>query len=513
MEITLPKHNDPYLDNALQSFSRMLRELKEQFPEVLDCQLSPNGLWIKVINRKKFLDVLEEKIKDEIETNLRFSSKRRDGTSYSAWKHFPPFVTNKPSQYPKIYKEETRRELLESAFPEEMPKTKKSICFLCEKFPASEELTQGVYPLVTKIASLTTTEHLIHRSTQRYYYRVCPLCYLVASLGWLDPALPYRSKVEIAPRQSVSFIWLPYSSSLQKLDELKRPLLSTLKLQEEISNVPLGLPYPSYPPSRFSLLLASLESLLLQVAEKEKKSLRELILIIPEEWWFLRVPEGRGMKNVDLGAFSLPQRIKEVLQEYLPQGKIYGELLGLIEVRQDSERRDRNEERRRTDRLREELSRAFLQDDYHSFARCFQIHPRWIINLPSNVEGKLFNLIKIWRCKGMLVEGDLEVLQKAARTIALVSDLRQKPSVLYNLLDRVRTPSDMLSALKEIGHLLVGIDFAEPDAQYLSPDSLEQLLKLLHHKERPFPEVRDTLGIFISVEYAKRRIRERRSEK
>lgn len=514
LEILLSRYNDPYLDNALQSFHRMLKEINEQFPDVMESQLSPNCLRIKINKRDEFIDLLENKIEQELDLHLRYSRKKNDETVTEGWKPFLPFLSQPSHQYPQTFKEETRRELLERAFPVEMSQRAGKLCFLCGKFPAPLELTQGIYPFVTKSASLTTATYLAQRSSSRSYYSVCPLCYLIASLGWADPAIPYRSRVSLAPRQTVSFLWLPYeSSSLERLDQLKKDLPKRLRLKDEFSNVRLELPYQGYPPSRFSLLLAFLESLLLQVAERKVVSLEEESLNIPDEWWFLRIPEGRGMKNVDMGAFFLSQRIKEVIAKYLQEGKPYGELLGLIWMRQEGEQRDRKEEGRRTDLLREELSRAFLSDDYNSFAHQFQVRPRWIIVLPSGGDEKLFNLIKIWRCKDMLSEQELEVLRRAGRTIALISDLRSKPSVLYNLLDRVRTPSDLLSALREIGHLLVGVDFQEDEAQYLSPDSLDQLVQLVKGKEKLFSDIKNTLGIFVSVEYAKRRLRERRQER
>ena len=115
----------------------------------------------------------------------------------------------------------------------------------------------------------------------------------------------------------------------------------------------------------------------------------------------------------------------------------------------------------------------------------------------------------------MLTEQELEILQKAGRTIALISDIRQKPSILYNLLDRVRTPSDLLDFLREIGHLLVGVDFDKVDFKKIdvkdfSPDAINQLVSLVNEKVGIFRDLKNTLGIFISVEYARRKLQERR---
>lgn len=515
MEIVISRYNDPYLDNALQSFYRMLTEIEEQYPDVVESKLVHNTLKITIKNKEAFIDRLDELIKEETKLNLFYSRKNRDGTTSENWKHYLPFRSQPPSQFPKTFKEDTRKKLIELAFSEEITKVKRNPCFLCGKYPGSEELTQGVYPFVTKTSALTTATYLINRSISKSYHKVCPLCYLIASVGWLDPILPYRSRVSVAPRQTVSFLWLPYTTGLlEELDKVKRELGGgRFELKDEISNIRLEVPYEGYPPSRFSLLLSFLESILLQVADREVRTLKEVYLRIPDEWWLLCIPEGGGIKNVDLWAFSLPIKIKNVIMEYIPKGRIYGELFCSMGLRQDGERRDRDEERRRSEYLREGLSRAFLSDDYSSFARQFQLSPRWIIILPPSGEEKLVNLIKVWRCRDMLTEEELEVLRKAGRCIALISDLRKKPSVLYNVLDRVRTPSDLLEVLREIGHLLVGVDFQESDAQYLSPDSLDQLVELVNGKEKLFSDIKNTLGIFISVEYAKRKLRERRQEK
>ncbi|MGC9004455.1 MAG: hypothetical protein ACP5KZ_07105 [bacterium] len=509
MLINIHRYNDPYLDNSLQSFHRLIKEIENQYPDVVQSQLFPDCLRMEIKDRERFLNLLDAQIQQEIRVHLYYSRQNKDGTTREDYKHYLPFLGQPPSQYPLTFRDDKRHQLLEDAFPKE-PSNKGKPCFLCGRFPAQVELTQGVYPFVTKAASLTTADYLYERSISKTYHKVCSLCYLIASLGWCDPAIPYRSRIQIAPRQMVSFLWLPYSFSLEKLHNLKRNLPSQLPLMDEISNVKLAT--KEHPPSRYSLLLAFLESLLLQVAEREVKSLREVSLNIPDEWWFLRIPEGRGMKNVDLGSFSLPEKVKSALIECLASSlQPYAHLLGRLEIRDAGERRKREEERKRTDNLREELSHSFLADDYDSFARLLQPHPRWIASLPpADGEAKLLEFLKIWRCKDMFTEQELEVLRKAGRTIALISDLRGKPSVLYNFMDRVRTPPDMLDSLKEIGHLLIGVDFEKEEASWLSPDSLDQLVELINAKEKLFGEIKNTLGIFISVEYAKRRLRERR---
>ncbi|MBC7330034.1 hypothetical protein H5T88_06705 [bacterium] len=509
MQITIPFYNDPYLDNALLYFHKLLDDLHQQFPDAVDTQLNAYGLDIAVLNRERFIEVLENSIKQITETNLQFTREdKRGGTKVQKWKHYLPFRPQPPAQFPLTYREEERRELLEKAFPSEQPRGKNT-CFLCGGFPAQVELTQGIYPFVTKAASLTTSVYLVKRG-KKTYYSVCPLCYLIASLGWADPSLPYRSRVEIAPKQTVSFLWLPYpASSPYKLQSLKNRLSTELARSEETSNV--KLPTLHSPPSRFSLLLTFLENLLQKVAEREVKSLQEVALIIPEEWWLLRIPEGSGMKNVDFQGFYISKKVKDALVECVQSDlKPYSDLLGLIVLRNVGEGKFNTENGKLTNNLREELSRSFLQDDYTSFARRLQPNPRWIPFVPKNLETNLFNFIKIWRCNEMLTEHELEILRKAGRTIALISDLRNKPSVLYNFLDRVRTSSDLLSSLKEIGHLLAGIDFAETKAQFLSPDSLSELVNMVNKKETIFQDLLSTLGIFISVEYAKMKLQERR---
>jgi len=507
LQITVPFYNDPYLDNALIYFNKLLNEIAHQYPDVVASHINADGLSININNRERFIGLLEDKIKRETETNLKFSSRRRDGTTFQDWKHYLPFLSQPPDQFPLTYREEKRRELLEKAFPPE-PLRGRNICFLCGQFPPQVELTQGIYPFVTKAASLTTSEYLATRRSNPYH-SVCHLCYLIASLGWADPSLPYRSKINVAPRQTISFLWLPYSSSPYQLQILKERLSTELALSEEISNI--WLPSAQYPPSRFSLLLSFLENLLSKVAEKDVKSLQEVALNIPNEWWLLRIPEGRGMKNVDLQGFYISERVKNALIKCLEaQIKPYENLLGVVEMRYIGEVRNREEERKRTDNLREGLSHSFLGDDYPSFARLFQPNPRWLAFLPQTCDDNLSNFLKIWRCNEMFTEQELEILRKAGRTIALISDLRNKPSVLYNFLDRVRTSSDLLDFLKEIGHLLVGIDFEKDEAQFLSPDSLSELVNLINEKEKAFQDLQSTLGIFISVEYAKRKLQERR---
>ena len=517
LQITLSRFNDPYLDNALQFFYKLLKEIQSQYPDVVDSQLAHDRLTIIVKDRESLIDLLDDLIVREMTTSLRFSRQNKDGTITEGWKHFLIFPAQKPDQFPLTYREEKRRELLQKAFSQQPTSRRRSFCFLCGVFPATEQLTQGIYPFVTKAASLTTADYLVARGKKTYYY-VCPLCYLIASLGWADPALPYRSRIVVAPRQRVSYLWLPYAFSLKELDRLKRDLPSELDSKAEISNIKLPAPQGVSPPGCFSLLLAFLEGLLLKVAQKEMVSLRDLRLEIPDEWWFIRIPEGRGMKNVDLGGFVLPQRVKDALIEYISNGegrRLYGDFLGLVRIRDTGAQRNIKEERRRSDNLREKLSQSFLQDDYDSFARLFQPHPRCIISLPLNGEDYLKKLIKIWRCKDMLTEQELEILQKAGRTIALISDIRQKPSILYNLLDRVRTPSDLLDFLREIGHLLVGVDFDKVDFKKIdvkdfSPDAINQLVSLVNEKVGIFRDLKNTLGIFISVEYARRKLQERR---
>lgn len=513
MRYKLHIYNDPYLDNALQSFYRFLEDIRREQPSLFELALSPTELVLTINDRARFLDVLEEAIKDGKRNRLTFIRKKGETTT-EGWKHFLIFRSQPPSNHPETYREETLRPLLEAAFPQDEGVKTSRTCFLCGERAPKVELTQGVYPFSTKASSLTTAPFLAERS-QKTYHSICPLCYLVASLGWMDRAIPYRSRVNIAPRQTVSYLWLPYVSppSLQKLDELKRNLPSSLDDRGELSNFPLSTPNDRFPPSRYSLLLACLEKVLQDTAEREIRGTEAFIKAIPDEWWNLRIPEGRGMKNLTAVSFAIPLRIKGLLadlisSQLMPYRDIISQM-GIISL--DKERKDREEERKRTDRLWEGLSYAFLEDNYQDFARFFQPSPRWVIILPGEAERRLYEFIRKWRCSDMFGESEFDILRKAGGTIALISDLRNKPSVLYNFLDRVRTPSDMLDALRELTHLLVGVDFEEEESRYLSPDSLEQLVELVNQSDsRIFPDLKNTLGIFIGMEYAKRKLRERR---
>ena len=104
-----------------------------------------------------------------------------------------------------------------------------------------------------------------------------------------------------------------------------------------------------------------------------------------------------------------------------------------------------------------------------------------------------------------LTEENVDLVKKAGRAVAKIAG---KNISLYYTVEKARNLTELLDALREVGHKLVGMK--REDLQYISLDSIEKLVETLHttgSDRATFSDIRNTLTIFAAVEYAKQNFR------
>jgi len=395
------------------------------------------------------------------------------------------------------------------------PPKKGAPCPMCGLPKPEESLTQSVHILSTKIRSLSGVRTKAEGGALKGlkdYNIVCPRCYLRGALVWLDDGLIYRTGSKSRGRPSFVILPAPPGYDMLRLAEMKEGYRRSLRLGDGVSNVKASVKRASGErredaPGGMSLLLAFLEKLLWDIlSEVERKGfLGEVRRRVPEGWLLIEIPMG-AVKNVTARDVVLDEPRMGLLAEcveelgFLP----YADMVALLWRADRATGRLLEEE---TDALREEMSRAILEDDFDLFASLLVPKGRAHPVVSREVEERIEKFVLKWRCGKMSPEV-LEVVKKAGRAlgqIALGPEGRQRgaPTLLYAL-ERVRSPKDMLVVIEQACHRLLGFDPSE-ELKYLSLEGLEKLTEILHRiGPGEFGELKSTLMIFASLEWAKR---------
>lgn len=523
MKIEIPIYHDVWMDNGIENLHRMLCSIEKQERGILQTNIEADGLEVEVSNPERLKELLKHAIKtsrdnyifywdEDSKTKIKLNKKKAFVAIQYGSKDQQ---TGRNKLKEKIFKDEDIDQVLDEFLREFEIEEKEKTCVLCGRpyHVSISNLHQAVYPFSTKIKSLSGVRTKISPSgimsgMTENFKRLCPICYLVGTLEWTDPAIIYRSFIggkKTGERFSV--ILLPSESNLAKLKEVKesyRPRIEPLA-QEKVSNIRVRIrgregEQRRPPIAKFTLLLGFLEGFLREyAAEKEVLDYYDCRRKISENWVALEIPEG-GLKDIKtypliVGNDFLRLLVTLIESEHCP----YHDFLGPLWLR-DSE--GKPADLAIQDEVREGIACSLITDNFDSFAGNFVPGRRASLVIYPTAKETLEQIIKEWRWHKMgLKEEDLEVVRKAARVVAKAGE--NSPSILYKL-ERARGLTELLDALTQVSHKVIGMETKE--LQYLSMDSVERLVEMLHSKgddPHAFKDLRNTLVIFASLEWGK----------
>ena len=359
---------------------------------------------------------------------------------------------------------------------------------------AVKKLQQANYPFVTKIASLSGVRSYKDGrvlSLREYYDNLCPFCYLIGILEWTDDALIYRT----FPGDK-SFLFLPYFANLRELHDFKKSCIyfGILNNTARYSNICV---YPNTndvenTPGEYSTLLCFYEKFIANATDD----------VIANNWAILQIPFG-AVKNVKIDFINVKEGVLGTIREVYKNGQnfnyIYKELFNKIYFFSENKNTIDWEQTRD---IQENLSKAFLLDDFRDFTNCLLPRKGGYVFFSSEVRQALEELIFIWRWRRMGIPKEkLDAIKSVGNIIAKIS--RNNASLLYKM-DKVRAVEEFWSVLREIARKIPGMD--EKDLKMIKPTALDELIQLVKDvvkKEKDgWKEVRDLLVVYSSMYYA-----------
>ncbi len=351
-----------------------------------------------------------------------------------------------------------------------------------------KKLQQASYPFVTKIKSLSGVRSYkdgIVYSFKEYFDDYCPTCYLTGISEWLDDGIIYRT----VPGEK-SILFLPRFNNLEELGKFKqsyRPLLNKSSRYRNIRVIE-GSEETENPSGSFSTLLCFYEKFFFDVDKKE---------VIGKSWAMMEVPFG-AVKNIKLNVINLAESVLQVIKELSEDNiRIYKGILTEIFFFYDHPK-GAPVDWDLTGEIRENLSKAILKDDFHSFARNLLPGKGGRVGYSKEIRKNLEDLIYIWRLKNMGVPKDkLDTIKSVGNIVAKAS--RKNPSLLYKL-DKTRTIDDFWGVLREISRKLIG--FEDSDKKMIKPTALDGIIQLVKEYEDKWKEIRDLLVIYSSMYYS-----------
>lgn len=491
-----PMRHDAWLDNGLEFFGQVAKHIADQHSQVVTVCWQPDCLQLTIHDLNRFVELLDDEIRQRIETTLLYKSER---TGNRVLKPFVGFNQQPPNQHPPIFQESRRRTFLSEVFAPAARHLTDSGCPLCGEAMADGEqtLTLSVYPFVTKIKSLSGIRTRWREGGLSGFVTnlpVCARCYFLGALAWMDNALLYLCDIGGTDGNAVILLPAPPMSNLRRLQELKfyRPKYGERRTNVRFKRLRTD-EEREVQEGRFSLLLAFVEQTLHDLAKKGEISdlFTQAQRHISDGWLFITIPQGR-LKNIVAHDLVLDEPVMRLLVRLVEQNILpYAHFIAELWLTDDRGRR----------LLHETLAQAILTDDFERFAVAFIPKPRRQLHFPFAIEKVVETLVKLWRWSDMDAQ-TLEVVKKAGRALAAIAASRKQPVLLYGL-ERVRSASDLLETLKEGVHRLIGLEADE--MRYISLDALEQFTELVHQTTdaRQFADLKNTLVIFAGIAYAK----------
>lgn len=518
MKIQLHRFHDPWFDNGLENFFCLLKRAAGVAPMTLNPELAEDTLVLEVIDEKRFSKVFAQVIVSQRdETVFYWDKDKKTGVKINKKKAFAPLqyaskIKNRNRLLEAVLQDGQAEKIIQDAL-KDVAQNPKYVCILCGRGfrkPATN-LKQAVYPAVTKIKSFTgvrTTfdENGTLKGMVTNYKQLCPWCYLIGGLEWIDSGIIYRSFVN-----KKSHVLLPAApgAPLTQLHEVKELYRGKLSNQEKVANIRIrvqktkkdkdGSIRETFPEGRYTLALAFYELLFEEFGAKKKRiSFTDVQREVFREWLVMEVPEGQ-VKNIKWERLVVPDSILELLATLLEKNiRPYGDALAPFWIvdREGNFPKDNSRAERK-----EALAAGIITDDFYAFASAFVPRRHRYIAMRRETEESLLSLITEWRKPMGLQQDQFEIVRKAARAVAQV--VGTNIAIIYKI-EKTKDSTDLLESLKEVAHKLVG---AKADQlKYVSLDGLEKFTELLHQSaddRNRFRDLRNSLMILASIEHAR----------
>ena len=484
--------NDPWMDNGVENFYRILNEL-----ESCEAELTKDSVKVKITNKEKFIKELTRALLNRRQNLIAIEEDKKTKVKKEVKKDHiiiqeEKKVGGKVALKEEIYKPEKSAEIISKVFD---ISEGKNTCILCgRKYNKSvKKLQQANYPFVTKIASLSGVRSYKGDgvlSLKEYYDNLCPICYFIGVLEWTDEALIYRT----FPGEK-SYLFMPYFSNLKDLHEFKKLCVyaGILNNAERYSNIKVNprVQDVENTPGEYSTLLCFYEKFVENATDE----------IIASNWAVLHIPFG-AVKNVKIDFLNINEGILGVVRELKESGRlerIYSDLMRkMYFFSQNNNSRDWDTTRE----IQENLSKYFLLDDFRSFTNSLLPRKGGYIFFSSEVRQNLEWLIFEWRWKKMGVKKEkLDAIKSVGNIVAKISENNASP--IYKL-DKVRTINEFWSVLREISRKLVGLD--EKKLKKIKPTALDEVIQLtndiVEKNKDGWREIRDLIVVYASMYYS-----------
>jgi len=493
-EMNFKFNHDPWLDNGLEFLYTLLRDNQDD----LGIEVKVDNLGVTVIpsNTEDFFQEFGRLI-EGIRSNLVVKVEdKKTGERKEIKKDFILIQEGKKlggivAFKEDIYNTDKSKKVVNEIF-DLIKSDGDNCCILCgERFSKPyKKLQQASYPFVTKIKSLTGVRSYKDGdvySFREYFTNLCPRCYLLGILVWADDGLVYRT----FPRGK-SFLFLPNHKTLEELFEFKQSYRGILNNSGRYSNIRVhrGADDVENTPGEYSTLLCFYEKFLNEIEGDG---------YLTNEWNVAHIPLGT-VKNVKYDTVVLSEFIIETLRNVIRGDNdisIYSEIMKKVFFFNDKPKGSPVDfDITRT--IQENLSKAFLTDDFRKFARELLPRKGGHVGFSKETRDYLEELIYIWRWKKMgIPKEELDTLKSVGNIIAIASS--KNLSLLYKL-DKTRNLEDFWSVLREISRKTLG--FKEDERSKIKPTALDGLIQLVKTYEDKWKEIRDLLVVYSSMYYS-----------
>jgi hypothetical protein len=496
-QIILSALNDAWMDNGVETIYCILQEAQDKS---FNAKIENNSLIITITDFEEFKKALGVAI-EQRRSNLITISMDKLGEKKEVKKDYILIqegtkVKGKVAFKEGLYNQKTTADTISRIF-DLMTEEGTRNCVICGN-PFSKpvkKLQQAAYPFVTKIKSLSGVRSYKDETTyslQEYFEDFCPACYLRGIAEWSDDGIIYRT----VPGEK-STLFLPQSTSLMELAKFKKSCRDLLNKKERYQNIreEINSEKTEKTSGSLSTLLCFYEKFLIDTEE------------IPSRTWALmEVPFG-AVKNIKFNTLNLEDSILQVMKQLSEEGiGLYSMIIKATSFFFNNNSKGPPVNWDLTNEVRENLSKAFLENDFRSFARTFTPKKGGHIGFSKETRTCLERLIYIWRLEKMgLDEENLKMLKTAGRTIAVASKSHQ--SLLYKL-DKAKDKTALLDAIRQVSRRIAGLKTEEKEKYktFVYPPALEELVMLLekHETDRRFIEdLKNIIVIFSCVELSR----------
>lgn len=488
VKVEIPVYNDVWMDNGVVNLYKILNGVNG-----VHVNLKADKLEFEITEKERFLKGIKDKIKQKRDSIVFVTEKDdKTGEIRNIKKDFVLLqygkkVGGKNVLKEKIYSDSEISERLEQIFEKIIGEG--SSCILCGRTYLSgvDKLKQAVYPLVTKIRSLSGV-----RTLKEQYTELCPLCYLIGSLEWCDEGIIYR----VFPT-SHSLVFIPNIYDFQKLNESKSKWIDTVLTGERFSNIRIskGVEGVERTSGKYNTLLCFFEKFLRWICLEEEGGWMTFESVKKEvcrDWTCMEVPWG-AVKNIKFENISVADDILGIMYELVKDDKyIYGNFVKqLLYLRKTP--KGTQIDNAGTQEIREGLSRYFLMDNFSKFSHSLIPRKKGRIIFSKDAREVLEDLIYLWRLKKMgLEKEDLETIRSVGNIVAETSS--KSIGLLYRL-DKARNPNEFWNSLREISRKMIGLE------KPVKAKSLDSLIQLVKEHEGDWEEIRNILVVYGCMYY------------